>query len=78
MGLALCTTVNSCFQALCKNHESLFEKRYDTPMSVAGNVDITTTLLKILQDEIPREWLNIWTITNSFARLTDWTEGLAR
>jgi len=82
MGLALCKTVNSYFQALHKNHDALFEKGYDTPICVAGNDDITTildkTLMKILRDEIPMEWLNIWAMNKSFARLTDWMEGLAR
>ncbi len=82
MGLALCRTVNSYFQALRKNHEALFEKGHDTPFSVAEKVDITTVLdktsMKIIRDEIPREWLTIWAMNNSFARLTDWMEGLAR
>lgn len=82
MGLTLCKTVNSYFQALGKNHEAIFEKGHDSIISAAGKVDtspiLDETLMKILRDEIPMEWSNMWAMNNSFERLNDWMEGLAR
>lgn len=82
MGLALCKTVNSYFQALGKNHEALLEKGHDIIFSVTGIGDTTPILdkilMKILRDEIPVEWSNMWAMKNSFERWNDWMEGLAR
>lgn len=85
LGWKLYKTVARYFQKLCNNQSLLVGQGGDTNPSVVGKANSasfssgsSSILMKLLRDEVPREWANIWAVSDSSDRLADWLEGFVR